>query len=1271
MTLRTADADPLSGDGGAASVDDDPLDPCSRFETLLAARADGTLARDDAEVLGRHLAGCAPCRAVAETLAPTADAAGDHHSLPEVDQASYELGLEVARGGMGRILAARDLRIGRPVAVKELLGRSPRLAARFEREARVTARLQHPGVVPIYEIGRWRDGTPFYTMRMVDGRTLRDAIDAAPTLAARLALLPAVIAATEAVAFAHAKRIIHRDLTPSNVLVGAYGETVVIDWGLAKDLADRSDDAPAAAAAEPDDEPSAEGLTGIGAVIGTAAYMPPEQAHAEAVDERADVYALGAILYHVLAGAPPYRASGSARLLRELKAGPPPPIEGRAPGVPRDLISIVAKAMARDPAARYPSAHELLDELKRFHTGRMVEAHAYTTFERVGRFVGRHKAPLLVVAVAALVLGAGALLSVMRVLASHAHAKHTVRTLLEERGRSEMLAGHGLKALAYLGAAHDPEAQSAALRFLLAGAVREVDDVEVTLDCGGDVRFTTISPDGAYLAAACRDVGRIWRLADHQLVHTLGPFDGAFDRLAYSADGARLAAIGGDGTARVFDTATGALRVALVHRPGTALNRSLFTPDGRRLVTTGADGMAIVWDLATGARARTIAAGRLGFFSVYGSLSPDGKTLLTVTMGGVGTGWDLDSGAELGTLDHGAQILGGDLSPDGTLAATCGQDRRAKVWDLATRSLRLSLAGHSDVAWRCVFSADNRRLLTTSNDGTAKLWDLADGTLITSVDAGDIVWWGELSPDGQMIATASLDGSAKVWDANTGALLTSHGFAGKAAHFTQDSARLVMERGDGKIQVWRRPGGRQRHKLMAPAGAMVRDVSRDGRRAVLEHAGRLEVRDTATRAAVAHEPIAAPFGLAGNGQRLAARTADGVAVIALADGATVARLPIAAADALALDHGGARLLVTAGDGPPQVWDVAAGKVVATLAGAGDAILAADGRQALAWKGGEPPVLWQLDGGRPPRALDGAGGDFAPIGFSADGTRVALHVGAADAGRRLALWATADGARVAEVAGASDAAAFDPAGTLVTAIGVDGVVKVVRARDGAVLSSFVGERWTSAQSDAGGRLVVAVDERSVTVSVLDAADGRVIAQWPVLHAPLMPTEEAFTMAPGAAWWTADGTSIVARSGDVTVWDAEMLPAGAAAAATVAAAVRRGPWRVVDGQLRWVRASLRGRVTHRGAPVAGAVVAVTFREAPRRQAAVSWRSTSAQPRERLATTAADGTYEIRDLAAGDYALTARSDRLGLAAREVRRTISDLDQTISLELEGPRVP
>ena len=174
---------------------------CARFEMLIAAREEGTIGSAAGELLTAHLRECGACSAVAATLIPTSDRSG-HSTLPAVSTAAYELGREVARGGMGRILEARDLRIGRQVAVKELLGKSPSLAARFEREARVTARLQHPGIVPIYEIGKWPDGTPFYAMRMVEGRTLRDELRHRGTLGERLGLLPAVIAAADAVAFA-------------------------------------------------------------------------------------------------------------------------------------------------------------------------------------------------------------------------------------------------------------------------------------------------------------------------------------------------------------------------------------------------------------------------------------------------------------------------------------------------------------------------------------------------------------------------------------------------------------------------------------------------------------------------------------------------------------------------------------------------------------------------------------------------------------------------------------------------------------------------------------------------------------------------------------------------------------------------------------------------------------------------------------------------------------------------------------------------------------
>ncbi|HVV82204.1 MAG TPA: protein kinase [Kofleriaceae bacterium] len=1242
-------------------------DACSRFDAVIAERAAGGLGRAAQVLLERHLARCSRCRAVADTMAPAADAAGDLLALPEVDPANYELGLEVARGGMGRILAARDLRVGRPVAVKELLGRSRALATRFEREARVTARLQHPGIVPIYEIGQWPDGTPFYSMRMVDGRTLRQAIDAAPLLAERLRLLPALIAATDAVAFAHGKRIIHRDLTPSNILVGAYGETVVIDWGLARDLAQArgadeasEEDAGAEAAAAPSPPP----LTRLGAVIGTAAYMPPEQARAVTVDERADVYALGAILYHLLAGHAPYRETDGDELLAAVRTGPPPPIADRAPGVPRDLVSIVDKAMARAPAERYPSARELSEELRRFTGGRLVSAHSYTAGERLRRFAGRHRAVLAVLCAAAVVVGFGAWVSVDRIVRSQARSDHTARTLLEERGRSELLAGHSLKALAYLGAAHDDAARTPGLDFLLASALRELDDLDATFDCGGDVEASALSPDGIHLAAACGDHGRIWRLDDHTVERTLGPAPGGFHGVDYAADGGTVAFYGEDGVARLYDTATGRLRVGLVHRAGTAINRASFDPTGARLVTTGDDGQAVVWDAHGGARLRSIAAGSLGFLGVYGVLAPDGRTLLTMTLGGVGTGWDLDTGAQLGSLAHGGQVLGGDVSRDGTLAATCGVDRRTRVWDLRTRTARLTLTGHGSAIWKCVFSQDGTRLLTTSQDGTAKVWDLASGTLVTSVDTGDFVWWGEFSPDGASFVTNTLDGAAQVWDARTGALLTSHTSAGLASHFTRDGRRLVMERADGTLQLWTRPAGRQLHDLAPPAGTALVEVARDGAHALLARGGALELWDTASARPVAHVAIAAPFALAAGGQRVAARSGDGLVVLDVG-GATVATVPRTAAETLGLDAAGERLLIADGVHAPEVIDVATGAVLATATGATAGILADDGQRMLAWSEDGPPSVWTIGGDAAPVPLVGLrdGAETEPIGFSADGRRVALHVDARGDAPWLGVWDTTDGREVTALWVANDSARFDPGGTMLTAIGADGTVQVVRVDDGMPVTSFAGERITSAQIDATGTLLVATYQRDAVVSILDATDGTVLAAWPMLLAPAITTEHRFTLSRNAAWWTPDGRAIVARSTDVTLWDATSLPPGSAD--RVADAVSEVPWTIVDGHLSARNASVSGRVTRGGEPVGGAVVSASLSDLPRRSTQVTWAATLPQQRRVKAVTGVDGSYQLRHLPAGDFTIGAASARLGCASEAITRTMADLDQAIDLAL------
>jgi eukaryotic-like serine/threonine-protein kinase len=348
-----------------------------------------------------------------ETLrTPRAPGRWDALRLPFVDPAGYSLGSVFARGGNGRVLRACDNHLGRMVAIKELLQRGGAAEDRFVREAFITAKLQHPAIVPIYQAGRWPSGEPFYAMKLVSGRALTDLIEQLPSIHRRTPLLRHVLAAAEAVAYAHAQGVIHRDLKPDNVLVGEFGETVVIDWGLAKELgeveAPVADNLPQSPQATGSSDQAAErgrasdGLTVVGSIMGTPAYMPPEQASGRTADERSDVYALGAILYHVLAGEPPY-VGEMPELLRRVLAQAPARLGERQPTLPQDLVALVEKAMARDPAERYPTAKALAEDLQRYLDGEPIQARQATVGYVIRKKVKKHKT-LALIASAALVL---------------------------------------------------------------------------------------------------------------------------------------------------------------------------------------------------------------------------------------------------------------------------------------------------------------------------------------------------------------------------------------------------------------------------------------------------------------------------------------------------------------------------------------------------------------------------------------------------------------------------------------------------------------------------------------------------------------------------------------------------------------------------------------------------------------------------------------------------------------------------------------------------
>ena len=292
----------------------------------------------------------------------------------------YQIGAVVGQGGMGTVYLTRDCLLDREVALKVLRAdvATPEAAARIRREARILARLEHPGIVPVHEVGTLADGRVYYVMKLVRGEPLETVV--------RGASLPEVLRlflrACETVAFAHANGVIHRDLKPSNIMVGAFGEVLVLDWGIARVVGDPEPMRRAAAdAAKPDEELSADPATGPeadtspGTILGTPGFMAPEQAQSwlDLVSPRTDVYALGAILRHLVG----LTASGG--------------------GVPRPLASIWNKAMRVDAAERYPAATDLAAEVTRFLDGAPVEAHRETLGERAGRLFRRYQTAIILV----------------------------------------------------------------------------------------------------------------------------------------------------------------------------------------------------------------------------------------------------------------------------------------------------------------------------------------------------------------------------------------------------------------------------------------------------------------------------------------------------------------------------------------------------------------------------------------------------------------------------------------------------------------------------------------------------------------------------------------------------------------------------------------------------------------------------------------------------------------------------------------------------------
>jgi eukaryotic-like serine/threonine-protein kinase len=754
-------------------------------------------------------AGCASTVAVEPPPPGAPRPTTDIGELAADDPDRYHQVNEHARGGLGRVVRALDRRLGRTVAVKELLRHDASNEARFLREAMITARLEHPGIVPVHEAGRWPNGDPYYVMKLVEGRTLKELITEAAALRERLALLPHVIAVADAVGYAHSQGVIHRDLKPSNVIIGEFGETIVVDWGLARD---RRRDVP-----EPCEEPLTASGSGAstmsGKVVGTPAYMSPEQARGTLVDERADVYALGAVLYELLAGSPPHADTTPQAVLDRVIAGPPRPLPMVAPNVPGELATIVRKAMARDPDARYPNAVALAEDLRRFTTGKLVSAHSYSTWALLRKKLSRHRGVVAVALASLTVLAAVGIASVRRVIAERniARSERAVAELAltsAEKRKRELVLLQAETALV-----KDPTAALAWLKSYDLGpddSSKVVDMVDEALALGvarhvfrpGDwVLDAQFTRDDKTLIAAVRDgTVHIYNLATG-LETVLGEMPSQPESLALTPDD-EYAITGGQrgevmawplhgGSARRLLDGAGRMVVSLRPSPDGKLvlvERESSVPEivsldggepavlgprtglhfavaanawSRVVMMTAANEVAIPGDGTAPARLLAHTERAIGYLS----LSPDGETVI-VHDGA--TLWTLPftGGAMRKLIPYDDKISEIAWSPDGRTIAIGGHRPEIAVVELASGDIT-ELRGHSDAIYTLVFSRDGNRILSASDDSTARLWNLATHSALVLRGHDDDVYRARFSNDERSVATSSLDGSTRVWQIDT------------------------------------------------------------------------------------------------------------------------------------------------------------------------------------------------------------------------------------------------------------------------------------------------------------------------------------------------------------------------------------------------------------------------------------------------------------------------------------------------------------------------
>lgn len=700
----------------------------------------------------------------------------------------------IGRGGMGIVYRAWDNRLQRTVGLKMLAGglahESDR--QRFQHEAESAAQLDHPGIVPVFEFDE-HDGQPYFSMGFVDGESLLDAISRQPLSPSDAASL--LVQVAEAIHYAHTRGIIHRDLKPGNILLDGDGQPRVADFGIARRQ-------------EVDSR-----LTATGEILGTPSYMPPEQATGvvKNIGPESDVYSLGAVLYHMLTGRPPFLGESMIETITQVLQSEPVSPRQLRPHVPRDLETICLKCLEKARDRRYSSAAELVDELQRFLDGRPIRARAVTATERAWRWTRRH--PIVVALVTTIVI---AIFASIGFLISRQYQ-------LKLSGINDQLTtinGRLTTAKAELESANSQLNQSLTREKKLSGQLAEAKrDLEQVLYIRHVGQAYAAIQDNQTIRAQqlleqCPEDKRHWEWyyvygLCHTETHTVRGYH-PFKYSAIGPDRRRLAYSSyGDATLRIMDTKSGEIARALVH-PDEVYHVS-YSPTGEKVagsITTA----IIVHDIETGKVVH-----RIPYMNPYRhSFDPSGKRLAVRNRTHQLSIFDLDAPLETGELprldfaDFNEKATGClAWSPDGQYLANGIQQRGVSVWDLATKKLLKKfpkpVAGQGGPT-SMAFSPDSRRILVGDASGQLDLWEITTKKKVELAAAHRTsVACVAFSSDGTRIASCAADPVIQIRDAATGELLQSLYGARAIVNsiaFDKDDSTLVAAVSDGSVCVW-------------------------------------------------------------------------------------------------------------------------------------------------------------------------------------------------------------------------------------------------------------------------------------------------------------------------------------------------------------------------------------------------------------------------------------------------------------------------------------